>query len=194
MNRWLIPILAGFLATSAITAVAEEPKMLGLYFNREAIFDDCIMVAPNTPFTIYLILTHPTEEDAAAVNAYELGLEFVVPKGKEDTVFRLASRIGDNAVKGLDVGANGPLGGDYIVGLASPIPASEAMILHSWDYMMTETYRADIFIGASSKPSIPGAFPVVQKAEGSVLRQEAVAPSWDNSGAAAIINECRGLP
>ncbi len=46
--------VAGFLATLAMGAVAEEPIMLGLYFNREAIFDDCIMVAPNTPFTIYL--------------------------------------------------------------------------------------------------------------------------------------------
>ncbi|MEN8006714.1 MAG: hypothetical protein ABFS42_06830 [Candidatus Krumholzibacteriota bacterium] len=186
MKKLVLIFVVSLMASSAFAGLDPNNDMMGIYFSPSG-ENYCLMAPINTPFDLYLILANPT---SPSINAYELGLDVEVPAGMEGMVFRLASNIADNVVSGVDVGTNGPLGGDFIVGLASPLPAQEALILHSWQYMLLGTFRMDMFIGASSQPSIPGDLPVVQNAEGSILMQVHVTPSWDGNGSAAIINQC----
>ena len=152
-------------ATSAFAVADPEPNSMGIFFDRSA-DTNCLTTPAGTPFFTYLILTNPTPE---AINAYELGLEIVVPAGMEGMFFQLATNIADGAVSGINVGSPTALGGDYIVGLAGPIPAQPATILHSWQHMLLAVIPVEYYIGASSAPSLPGDFPVAQDADGSIL-------------------------
>ena len=167
MKKLVVLLLASLVATSAFAVIDPDPNMMGVYFDRTA-DNNCLTTGASVPFFTYLILTNPTP---AAINAYELGLEIRVPAGMEGMFFQLASSVADGVVSGIDVGVNGALGGDYIVGLAGPIPAQPATILHSWQHMLLAVIPVEYFIGASSLPSIPGDSPVVQDADGSVLFQ-----------------------
>ena len=167
MKKVIILLLASLIATSAFAVIDPDPDMMGIYFDVNADIN-CIDVGPSIPFFTYLVLTNTT---APSINAYELGKVNAVPAGMETLIFRLSSNIANNVVSGVDVGTNDALGGDYIVGLAEPLPAQPALILHSWQYMLLAVMPVEMFIGASSAPSIPGDFPVVQNAEGSILMQ-----------------------
>ena len=170
-------------ATSAFAVADPEPNSMGIFFDRSA-DTNCLTTPAGTPFFTYLILTNPTPE---AINAYELGLEIVVPAGMESQFFELSSNIADNLVNGVQVGITGPLGGDYIVGLAGPLPAQPAVILHSWQHLLLALFPVEFFIGASSLPSIPGSAPVFQDADLTLLMQ-AVSPTGDFTYPVASIN------
>jgi hypothetical protein len=165
MKKLVVLLLASLVATSAFAVIDEDPNSMGIYFDRTA-DENCLTTGASVPFFTYLILTNPTPQ---AVNAYELGLEVVVPAGMEGMFFQLASNIADGAVSGINVGSPTALGGDYIVGLAGPIPAQPATILHSWQHMLLAVIPVEYYIGASSAPSLPGDFPVAQDADGSIL-------------------------
>jgi hypothetical protein len=167
--KTLIMIFLGCLvATSALAVTDPEPDMIGIYFDLNA-DNNCTVLGPSIPFIAYLITTSPSP---AAINAYEFGFtNHITPAGNDGMLFMLASNIANGAVSGLDVGEHTPTGGDYIVGLASPLATSEATILHSWQYMLLTPVSIDMFLFQSSKPSIPGTFPVLQNAEGSILYQ-----------------------
>lgn len=167
MKKLVVLLLATLVATSAFAVIDPDDDMMGIYFDVNA-DENCLTVGASTPFFTYLILTNTT---APAINAYELGKVNVVPAGMEGMIFRLSSNIANNVVSGVDVGTNDALGGDYIVGLAAPLPAQPALILHSWQYMLLAVIPVEMFIGSSSAPSIPGDYPVVQNAEGSILMQ-----------------------
>ena len=165
MKKLIILLLASLVATSSFAVTDPDPDMMGIYLDPTADVN-CINMGVSVPFTIYLILTNTT---AHSINAYELGKRNVVPVGMEDSIFRLTSNIANNVVSGVDVGTNNALGGDYIVGLAAPLPAAPAVILHSWQYMLLAVIPVEMYIGASSAPSIPGEYPVVENADGSIL-------------------------
>ena len=167
MKKLVVLLLASLVAMSAFAVIDEDPNSMGIYFDRTA-DNNCLTTPSSVPFFTYLILTNPTPQ---AVNAYELGLDIVVPAGMEGMFFQLASNVADGVVSGIDVGVNGALGGDYIVGLAGPIPAQPATILHSWQHMLLAVIPVEYYIGSSSVPSIPGDYPVAQDADGSVLFQ-----------------------
>jgi hypothetical protein len=183
MKILLILSIVTFGVTSAFAVADPEPNSMGIYFDRSA-DTNCLTSPAGTPFFTYLILTNPTPD---AINAYELGLEIVVPAGMEGQFFQLSSNIADNLVSGIQVGINGPLGGDYIVGLAGPLPSQPAVILHSWQHILLALFPVEIFIGASSLPSIPGSAPVFQDADRTLLMQ-AIAPTGDFSYPAATVN------
>jgi hypothetical protein len=167
MKNLLLLSLVYLFAFSASGVIDPTPDTIGVYFEQNADVR-CINSPASVPFFTYLILTNPTP---TAINAYECGLEFRVPGGMEGMFFQLASNIANGVVSGIDVGVNDALGGDYIVGLAEPIPAQQATILHSWQHMLLAVIPVEIYLGASSAPSIPGDFPVIQDSDGSVLYQ-----------------------
>ncbi|MEN8005453.1 MAG: hypothetical protein ABFS42_00425 [Candidatus Krumholzibacteriota bacterium] len=167
MKKLILLLLACLVANSAFAAMGPFDSYMGLYFDTNA-SQRCYFGPASVPFDVYLILTNTT---APSINAYELGLDVEVPAGMEGMVFRLASTIANGVVSGVDVGTNGPLGGDFIVGLAAPIPSQPAMVLHYFQYMLLSPMIVHFYIGASSAPSIPGDLPVVQNAEGSILMQ-----------------------
>ena len=186
MKKLVILLLASLVATSAFAVIDPDPDMMGIYFDLDADVN-CITTPANAPFFAYLILTNTS---APAINAYELGLVNAVPEGMEGMIFRLASNIADNVVNGVNVGVNDALGGDYIVGLAEPLPAQPALILHSWQYMLLAEFPVEMFIMQSSAPSIEGVYPVVQNAEGSILMQVGQSTGGPDIPVAAVNNGC----
>lgn len=186
MKKLVVLLLASLIASSAFAVVDPDPNSLGIYFDTDA-ENNCWTTAASVPFFTYLILANPT---APAINAYELGMTVEVPAGMEAMVFRLASTIADGVVSGVDVGENSALGGDYIVGLAAPLPASEAVVLHSWQYMVLAVFPLQMYIGSSSVPSIEGDYPVVQNAEGSILMQTGLSTGGPDIPVATVNDEC----
>lgn len=186
MKKMIILLLAGLVATSAFAVGDPDDDMLGIYFDTNA--DQNCMIAPTSvPFNTYIILTNTT---APSIDAYELGLDVVVPAGMEGSIFRMTSLIANGTVSGIDVGTNDALGGDFIVGLATALPAQPAMILHSFQYMLLASMTVDFYMAASSAPSIPGNVPVVQNAEGSILMQVGLSTGGPGIPVANINGDC----
>ena len=186
MKKLVVLLLATLVATSAFAVVDPDPDMVGIYFDMTA-DDNCLMIGPSTPFFAYFIATNPTP---GAINAYEFGFSNAVPAGMEGMVFMLGSNMANGVVSGVDVGEHTPLGGDYIVGLASALPATEATVLHSWQYMLLAEIPMEMFIFQSSKPSIEGVYPVLQDAAGSVLYQVGQSTGGPDVPVATINADC----
>jgi len=187
MKKLVVLLLVSLMATSAFAVIDPDPNMMGIYFDTNA-DNNCLTTPASVPFFAYLVLTNTT---APAINAYECGIVNVVPAGMEGMLFRLSSNIANGVVSGVDVGTNGPLGGDYIVGLAGAgLPASPAVILHSWQYMLLASFPVEMYLGASSKPSIPGVYPVVQNAEGSILFQCGQSTGGPETPVATVNTDC----
>jgi hypothetical protein len=170
MKTFVTPLLICLVASSAFGVTDPEPNLMGVYFDKYATNNN-LTVPANIPFDAYLILTNST---AIGINAYELGLDVVVPSGMENMFFMLESNIANGAVNGLNVGENDALGGDYIVGLATPIPFQNELILHSWKYLILTDIYVEFYIHAATNPSIPGNYPIVQNSEDSILMQTGV--------------------
>jgi len=167
MKKLVVLLLVSLMATSAFAVIDPDYDMMGIYFDLNA-DNNCLTQGPSIPFMVYVVLTNTT---APGINAYELGLDVVVPVGFEGMIFRLASTIANGVVAGVDVGTSGALGGDFIVGLNGTLPGAPAIVLHSFQYMLLAPMAVEFYIGASSAPSIPGDYPVVQNADGSILMQ-----------------------
>ena len=95
-------LLASLVTTSALAVIDPDSDSIGIYFDMEA-DDNCLTVPAETPFVAYLILTNPS---APAINAYEFGLENVVPVGMENLFFRLASNPGNRPWAGWPIPGN----------------------------------------------------------------------------------------
>jgi hypothetical protein len=184
MKLLLALLVVCLTATSAFAVIDPDPDMMGIYFDMGA-DDNCLNIGASIPYFAYLILTNPTPP---AITAYELGLDIVVPAGMEGMLFRLASNVAGNP--GFFIDKTGPLGGDYAIGLASPIPTSPATILHSWQYMLLAVMPVEMFIHSHSVPSIPGEFPIVGTIDEPFLMQVGLSTGGPNIPVATINAEC----
>jgi len=185
--KYLLTIMLLFLISGPAFGVGSPcPDMLGIYFDMNG-DDNCLNIGASIPFFAYLVATNPTPD---RINAYEFGFNNAVPAGMEGMVFMLSSHIGNGIVDGVDVGNHTPLGGDYIVGLASPLPATEATVIHSWQYMLLAEIPVEMYIFQSSKPSIPGTSPVLQDADGSRLYQVSQSTGGPYIPVATVNSEC----
>ena len=158
MKKLVVLLLATLVATSAAAVVDPDPDMMGIYFDRNADLNG-ICQPVNVPFMVYAVVTNTT---AQGIDAYEFSYEMVVPAGSEGLLFRLSNNIADGAAPGVDLRESAALGGDHIVGLATPLPASPAVIVHSWQYMVLGNFPVYVYLRAASVPSLPGGFAVVQ--------------------------------
>ena len=166
MKKLVVLLMVSLMATSAFAVVDPDPDMMGVYFDLNA-DTHCTQAGVNIPFMAYFCVTNPS---ALEIDAYEFGYRMEVPAGLEGLIFRLATNIGNGAASGVDVGISGPLGGDVIVGLATPLPGGEVVIVHSMQYMLLSPMTVPVFLTASSPPSIPGDLPVVQEAGGDLMQ------------------------
>jgi hypothetical protein len=168
MKKLVVLLLATLVATSAFAVVDPDPDMMGIYFDLTA--DNNCLTAPNfAQFDAYLVLTNST---AAQINAYEMSYTNVFfVGGVEDPInansfFQFQTVVANGVVSGVNVAPPGtPLAGDLIVGLAAPLPYSDAIILHKWQYGFfgaSPGWSVEMYIGPSSAPSLPGGLPVVQ--------------------------------
>lgn len=180
MKKLVVLLLVSLMASSAFADFDPDPNGIGVYFDVEAL-DNCLVVGPSVQFNAYLILTNTT---APSVSAYEVGYTNMVPAGEENSLFRLASLIANGVVSGLDLGDSSDiLAGDHIVGLAAPLVASNATILHTWTFMLTSpTITMEMYISEASQSSIDGIYPVVLNADDSTLFQAYHSTGLDEEG------------
>jgi hypothetical protein len=186
MKYLITVVFLCLIATSSFGVVTQCPDQLGIYFDQTA-DNNCLTVGPSIPFSAYVILVNPT---APSINAFEFGFQNVVPAGMESLIFMLSSTITNDGGGYVDVGDHTHLGGDYIVGLANPIPAQSALTLVSWQYMLLADFPVEMYLGASSKPSIPGDLPVVQDATNHVLMQVDISSGDPNIPVATVNTVC----
>jgi hypothetical protein len=165
MKKLVVLLMVSLMATSAFAVVDPDPDMMGVYFDLNA-DTHCTSAGVNIPFFAYFCVTNPS---AAAIDAYEFGYVMDVPVGFEGLIFRLATTIANGASQGVDVGVSGPLGGDVIVGLATPLPGGEVVVVHAMQYMLLADMTVPVYLSASSSPSLPGGLPVIQEAGGELM-------------------------
>jgi hypothetical protein len=129
------------------------PDHIGVYFDSDATITD-FDSTPNVPFTAYVIITNPT---AANLWGAELSYQFVVPPGFENSVVRPGNSLPPESV---DLGnSENPTQGDYVVGLATPLPQSTAVIFVTWDLVLTDEFPMDILLGPALAQSIEDDLP-----------------------------------
>jgi len=165
MKKLVVLLLVSLMASSAFAVADPDPNMMGFYFDMGA-DQNCLEVGVNIPFFCYVIVTNPT---IAAIDAYEFHFTNEVPVGLDGLWFQLANNIANGAASGVDVGVSNKLGGDVIVGLATPIPCTSATIVHSWQYMLLTAMSVPMYLTGSSVPSLPGGLPVIQEAGGDLM-------------------------
>jgi|GEM_PF-1623263 len=163
MKKISILLLFCLVATSAFAVVDPAPNSIGIYFDLSG-DNNWGLYPPDVPFFVYLVLTNPS---APSIGGYEVGYQNVVQPGMEGFVFRLTSNIANGAVDGLDVGNSSDVfAGDYIVDLNTPLVATPATVLHSWQFiLLSPGVIVKMYIGNCSQPSLPGPFPVILNAE-----------------------------
>ncbi len=157
-------VLLMFLwAGSAGAVVDPDPNSLGFYFDLNADVN-YLDVAPDTEFWAYVTLTNPTWDH---VMAFEFGFELVVPAGTEGMVFRLADTLPPTSVQ-CGPGP-GVLQGEYINGMGTPYPTSEATILVRLMYLTLAPMTIEFYLGPTSVPSVPGGLPAIMNSDNVIM-------------------------
>ncbi len=162
MKSCLAVFLLVLVLNPAFAVVDPDPNSLGVYFDLAA-DANYLDVDPGTVFPVYFSLTNPTWDN---IMAFEFGYELVVPPGMEGFIFRLATTLPPNS---LDIEWHDTLGGDYIVGLGSPYPTSEATVLVEWLFLIVAPMTIDFFLGPSSVPSLPDGLPVIMNEDNVIM-------------------------
>lgn len=129
-----------------------NPDSMGIYFDQQANTNE-MHPAPFTPFNMYFMLTLPTGP--------VYGVEFqyrTYPNGA--SMMRLSR---NTALPELVSGGDTDLGsGWYRLAGATPMPPSTAMVLVTWNCMLTNnTYDLWFYLRGLAQPSLPGNLPVI---------------------------------
>jgi len=153
MKKLLVLLTISLMATSAFAQVDTDPDMIGVYFDTGATSNSAV-IAPATATQVYVIITNPT---SAQVQGLEVGYEIVAPAG---SYFRLQNSLPGGAV---DLGNSDDItSGDYVVGLAAPMPSSSAVVFITWSFFLTAPVQMDIYLGPSAVESIPDGLPAYE--------------------------------
>ena len=156
MKKLVVLLLVSLMATSAFATLDPDPDGIGVYFDLNGEINETF-VGVNVPFFAYVTITNPT---AAEVHGLEFGYSIVTTPGFEGSFFRLANGLPAGAV---DLGnSTSPGLGDYVVGLASPLPAAAAVPFVTWQFLMLADFTMDFYIGASTVPSLDPAVPAYE--------------------------------
>jgi hypothetical protein len=154
MKKLVVLLLVSLMATSAFAQIDPDTDMLGVYFDMGAM-DNCLTVGANIPFFAYVTITNPS---AAEVHGLEFG--YRVTTTAPGSLFRLLNSLPAGAV---DLGNNTDLMvGDYVVGLASPLPGSPVVPFVTWQFMLLVPQTVEIFLGSSIVPAIDDGLPAYE--------------------------------
>jgi len=142
-------LLLLLLVSSRFAVAATEPNedFVGVYFDIEAKISEYTVVS-NEPFDVYVILTNPSR---SLIWGFEFGYKIFI-EGDSGAFVRLASLLSPDAI---DIGTStDPLQGEYLVGLASPMPSSSAVTLVTWQLLLKNKTEMSILLsGIGTSPS-----------------------------------------
>jgi len=155
MKPMLILFLGILTASTAFATLDSGPDVLGIYFDSGA-DNNCLATNAGMPFFAYVILTNPTE---SVITAFEFDYENTMAPADESQFLLLGEALPPQSI---NVGTGGDaFYGNLIVGMGSPVPASPATILVTWQYMTTAPVAAKMYLRASSDPTLPDGLPVI---------------------------------
>jgi hypothetical protein len=156
MKKLVVLLLVSLMATTAFAQIDPDPDGIGVYFDMAATqvsYDATV----NVPFFAYVCITNPT---AAEVHGLEFGYQVNVPAGLDGLFFRLLQTVPAGAV---DLGnSTNKLMGDFVVGLASPLPAAASVPFVTWQFMLLTPMSVEFYITGSTVPSLPGGEPAYE--------------------------------
>ncbi len=166
----VLVIMSAMVAGAALAVPADPaPDHIGVYFDTDATSTD-LESTPGVPFHAYVIVTNPT---GASVGGAELGYRLDVPAGSEGALTRLGH---DGPFQSVDLGnSEDPRQGDYIVGLATPLPSTATVVLVTWQFVLAEDVPVSILLGPASVQSIDDGLPAY-------LAGDAMVPLIPSSG------------
>lgn len=155
MKKLVVLLLVSLMATTSFAVIDPDPDMLGVYFDLDANFN-CTTAAPSVPFTAYFVITNPS---APEISGVEFGYTLVASAGP-GTFFRLSEIL---PAGGLNVGNSSlPDSGDYVVGLASPLPGQPAVVMATWSVLLLAPQTLDFYLGPAVIESIPDGLPAME--------------------------------
>ena len=155
MKKLVVLLLVSLMATSAFAVVDPDTDMIGVYFDLTA-DNNCTTASPSIPFFAYVTITNPT---ASGVYGLEVGYD-IVSTGGTALMFRLANTLPAGAV---DLGNSTDLfHGDYVVGLANPLPGAPAVQFITWQFLLLAPQTVEIFLGPSFVQSIQDGLPAYE--------------------------------
>ncbi len=155
MKKLVILLLVSLMATSAFATIDPDPDMLGVYFDLDA-EDNCLEgVGPFVQFGAYVVITNPSAPEVH-------GLEFGYTINTSDpSVFRLLNALPPGAV---DLGDSSDWAtGDYVVGLATPLLSSTAVVFVEWQFLLqVAEISMEFYLGPSVVESIADGLPAYE--------------------------------
>ncbi len=182
MKKLVVLLLVSLMATSAFAQIDPDTDMLGVYFDMEGL-SNCLDIGPSIPFFAYVTITNPS-----AVEVHGLEFGYTLTTTAPGSIFRLLNGLPVGAV---DLGQNTDLmGGDYVVGLASPLPATTSVEFVTWQFMLLAPQTVEIFLGPSVVPSIDNGLPAYEI--GGSIQSLGLATGPPSAGfpVAAVNGEC----
>jgi len=100
-----------------------------------------------------------TDPSAAEIWGFEFGYTFAT-SGDASEFLRLSNELPPQSI---DLGNNDDImSGDYVVGMATPLPAAPTVILVEWTFFLLSNMHVTLEMTASNTPSLPGDLPAFE--------------------------------
>jgi hypothetical protein len=181
MKKLVVLLLVSLMATSAFAVLDPDVNGVGMYFDTNADVN-ALEIGPGLQFQVYVMITNPEFD----VSGIEFGYNVITTPGSESSYFRLSEVFPAGAIN-IGQNANAFLG-DYVIGLADPVPASPAVVMVTWTCMTLVPMAVEFYVTPSSIPSLPGDPVPAYEAGGFIL------PLQQSSGGpdapVACVNSC----
>lgn len=148
MKKFVTLLLVALFASSAFAGIDPGIDSFGVYFDTAGNTNTLSGQPMFAPFNAYLLLANP----AGPTNGFECT---VTPTGA--TFFALATTLGGTGALDVDASANG-----FAVGAAADYPiVNGAIVLCTWQFMLTSATPLEFRITKATIPSMTGNLPVV---------------------------------
>ncbi|MEN8006167.1 MAG: hypothetical protein ABFS42_04090 [Candidatus Krumholzibacteriota bacterium] len=151
--KTLLTILLLTIPLAALAQPDPSPDVMGVYFDIGGNQTE-IHVPASVPFNAYVVLRNPTQ---AEITGYEFGYDHWVPPGNEGMVFLLAADLLCDPIT-IDPPTS-PLVGSYGCEPSQPVPATPAVVLLTWQYMLLGVMPMHFNLTPADTPTVPGDLP-----------------------------------
>jgi len=125
--------ILGVLGTVVVSlgwTIDPDPNMIGVYFDTNSQIN-LMSTGGLSTFNVYISVTNV---EATGFHGLEVGYKIEAIAGSLDALQRISSTLPPGSV---DLGdSSNPWEGDYVVGLASPLPVVESVPFVTWQFLL----------------------------------------------------------